>query len=174
MSRLSSRSLLLTAAVSSLALGGTLWVKPALAGTATSNITVGANVPASCTIQTARVDFDPYNSTTGSRLGSGAMYVTCTSGTSATVTLNQGANPGEGSSDAAPARRLSNGSGSYLAYEVYQDSDKTKIWGNTAGTGVVFTSDGSAQSFTTYGTIASGLNPAAGQYTDTIVATVSY
>ncbi len=174
MSRLSSRSLLLTAAVSGLALGGTLWVKPALAGTATGNITLSASVPASCTIQTAPVDFNAYNSTNGSTLASGAMYVTCTNGAPVTITVNQGANPGNGSTDAAPVRRLSNGSGSFLAYQLFQDSDKTQIWGNTSGTGQTFTGTGSPEGFTFYGTIYPQQTPSAGNHTDTVVATVSY
>jgi spore coat protein U-like protein len=174
MSRLSSRSLLLTAAISSLALGGTLWVKPALAGSATSNISLSASVPANCTINTSPIAFGAYYTDSGTTASPGIL-LNCTNGATATITLGQGANADSGSSDAAPLRRLSNGSGSYLAYQIYSDPSYTTVWGNTAGTGVSYTGTGYSDTDTTiYVKIESGQNATVGNYTDTVVATVTY
>ena len=175
MCRISSRSLLLTAAVSSLALGGTLWVKPALAGSATSNISLSASVPAVCTISTSPVAFGAYDTDSGTTSATG-IQLNCTNGATATITLGQGANADSGSSDAAPLRRLSNGSGSYLSYQLYQDGGRSIIWGNTAGTGVSYTGLGYSDSATIayYAKIPAGQNATVGNYTDTVVATVTY
>ena len=180
MSRLSSRSLLLTAAVSSLALGGTLWVKPALAGSATSNISLRASVPANCTISPDPIDFGQYYASTAfdatpGGIGPTIISYNCTSGASATITLNQGNNAASGSTDAAPLRRLSNGSGSYLNYNIYQNPSRTTVWGNTAGTGQQVTGTGTLDNVEMYAVIPSGQTAATvGAYSDTVVATITY
>ncbi|MDM3862136.1 MAG: spore coat U domain-containing protein [Aphanizomenon gracile PMC644.10] len=175
MSRLSSRSLLLTAAVSSLALGGTLWVKPALAGTATSNITVGANVPASCTISSQPINFGAYDAGTGSPIST-FLDVNCTTGASAVITLSQGSNAATDSTDAAPLRRMKLTTGNrYLSYNLYHDNGHSTVWGNTASSGKDYTGVGNAQALTFYAKMTLGLSSAAaGSYSDTVVATITY
>lgn len=170
---LSSRSLLLTAAVSGLALGGTLWVKPAFAGTATSNLSVSATVANNCTIETPSLPFSSYDPNYNASI-TGSILAYCTTGSSATITLGQGANAASGSTDASPSRRLSNGSGVFLNYNLYQDSPATVIWGNTDGTGVVINDTGTGAVKTVYGKIPSGQKVPAGSYTDTVVATITF
>jgi len=173
MSLLSSRSLLLTAAVSGLALGGTLWVKPAFAGTAASNLSVSATVINNCTITTSPADFGGYASDSDVN-ATGTIDAFCSASSSATITLGQGANPASISTDASPSRRLSNGSGGFLNYNLYQDSSATLIWGNTNGTGVVINDTGTGVTKTVYGKIPLGQNVPAGSYTDTVVATITF
>jgi len=170
---LSSRSLLLTAAVSGLALGGTLWVKPAFAGTETSNLSVSATVDNSCSITTSPASFGGYNPNYNA-VAQGTIQADCLTGSSATITLGQGANAASGSTDASPSRRLSNGSGSFLNYDLYQDSSATLIWGNTSGTGVVINDTGNGVTKEVNGKIPSGQNVPAGSYTDTVVATITF
>jgi spore coat protein U-like protein len=170
---LSSRSLLLTAAVSGLALGGTLWVKPAFAGTATSNLSVSATVANSCTISTSPASFTSYNpNSDGFALGT--IQANCSTGSSATITLGQGANAAGVSTDASPSRRLSNSTGGFLNYNLYQDSNATLIWGNTSGTGVVINDTGTGVTKSVYGKIPLGQNVPAGSYLDTVVATITF
>jgi spore coat protein U-like protein len=65
--------------------------------------------------------------------------------------------------------------GATLSYAMYQDSGHTTNWGNTVGTDTKSgTGNGSAQTLTVYGNLAAGQYPAAGSYSDTITATVTY
>ncbi len=148
------------------------------AATATSNLSVTASVSANCTISTAPVAFgayDPVSANASTALaGTGTVNVTCTNGASTTVTLGQGSNANTGSTDAAPARRLKDGGTNYLTYELYQDTGHTTVWGNTAGTGVANTGTGGQTSITVYGTVDAGQNVPAGNYSDTVVATVTF
>lgn len=148
------------------------------AGTATSNLSVTATVTANCSISTSPVAFGAYdpvsvNATTALD-GSGTITVTCTSGANGTITLGQGADPGGGSTDTAPARQMKDAGTDVLAYTLYQDSGRTTVWGNTAGTGVSDVGTGVAQNVTVYGAVAAGQNVPAGSYSDTVLATVTF
>ena len=150
----------------------------ALSATSTTNLSVTATVTANCSISTSTLAFgsyDPVVSNAASPLnGSGTVTVTCTSGSSATITLGQGANANVGSTDAVPLRRMTDGSSNFLPYFLYQDSGRTTVWGNTAGTGVGATGTGSTDGHTVYGQIAAAQNVPAGSYSDTVVATVTF
>ncbi|MBD2359306.1 spore coat protein U domain-containing protein [Tolypothrix sp. FACHB-123] len=150
----------------------------AMAGTASSNLNVSASVTANCTISTSALAFgayDPVNAHASSALdGTGSVETTCTNGASASITLGQGSNADAGSTDAAPLRRLSDGGGNNLSYSLYQDSNRTTVWGNTAGTGVSSTGTGAALNTIIYGSIPAGQNASAGAYTDTVTATVTF
>jgi spore coat protein U-like protein len=148
------------------------------AGTATSNLSVTASVTANCTITTAPVAFGAYdpvvtNASTALN-GTGTVSVTCTNGASTTVTLGQGLNAGTGSTDAVPARRLTDGATDYLTYTLYSDTNRSVVWGNTVGTGLANTGSGVLQALTVYGAVAPGQNVPAGSYSDTVVATVAF
>jgi spore coat protein U-like protein len=149
----------------------------AVAGTASSTIDLSASVPNNCTISTSSLDFSDYNPTdvnaTSDLYGTGTMTTTCTSGASPTITLSQGNNPGSGSTDASPSRRLAAGT-NRLNYYLYKNSGRTTVWGNTTVTGLAPTADGTAQDSMVYATIPAGQNVPAGSYTDTVTATVNY
>lgn len=149
----------------------------AVASTATSDIGITASVPNNCTISTSPLSFDPYDpinaNATSALAGTGTVTTTCTSGASATITLGQGNNPGGSSTNASPIRQLAAGTNK-LSYYLYQDNGRTTVWGNTAGTGLAPTADGTAQDSTVYATIPAGQNVPAGSYTDTVTATVTY
>ena len=148
---------------------------PAMAGTATSNLAVSATVPNNCTISTAAISFGDYNSASANPLDqTGSVTITCTTGSAATIKLGQGSNANSGSTDSAPQRRLTNGSNNFLSYQIYQDSGRSTVWGNTAGTAVPETGNGAAQSKTVYGRIPPGQNVPTGTYTDTVVAEVVF
>lgn len=149
----------------------------AFAGTATANLSVTATINANCTISTGTVGFGSYdpivtNATTALN-GTGSVITTCTNASPVTITLGQGTNPNTGSTDAAPLRRMKNGT-SYLNYSLYSDTARTTVWGNTGATGVASTGTGSAVTATVYGAVASGQNQPAGSYSDTVVATVTF
>ncbi len=172
--RLNTRLLGVTAA-SALFLAASSATK---AGTATSNLSVTATVSANCTISTAPVAFGAYDpivaNATSPLNGTGTVTVTCTNGSAATITLGQGTNAASGSTDAAPLRQMKDSSTHVLAYSLYQDTGRTTVWGNTAGTGVAETGTGAVQNVTVYGAVPAGQNVPAASYSDTVVATVTF
>jgi spore coat protein U-like protein len=148
------------------------------AATATSNLAVTASVTANCTIATAPVAFGAYdpvsaNATTALN-GTGTVNVTCTNGATTTVTLGQGSNPAGGSTAAAPARQLKDGGTDLLTYSLFSDPGRTTVWGDTAGTGVAHTGTGTLTALTVNGAVDAGQNVPAGNYSDTVVATITF
>lgn len=148
------------------------------AAVATSNLSVTASVAANCTITTSPVAFgayDPVSTNASAALnGTGSVSVTCTSGASTTVTLGQGGNADTGSTTAAPLRRLKDAGTNFLSYALYSDAGRTTVWGDTAPTGAAHTGDGTLHALTVYGQIPGGQNVPAANYSDTVVATITF
>jgi spore coat protein U-like protein len=148
------------------------------AGSASQNLGVTASVADNCVLSTSAVAFggyDPVSANASSDLtGTGSVSVTCTTGASAKITLGQGLNADTGSTDSAPARRLTDDGTNYLTYQLYSDSARTTVWGNDTGSGVSHTGTGTAATLTVYGAITQGQNVPKGSYADTVVATVSF
>ena len=147
----------------------------AMAGTATSNMSVSATVSDSCTISAGALAFGAYDTVAGSAVdGTATLSVACTQGASSTITLGQGANADSGSTDAAPLRRLANGTDT-LSYALFQDSGRSTVWGNTGGTGAGYTASSAAPTdVTVYGRIAASQSVPAASYSDTVVATITF
>src|SRR5262245_34061530 len=147
---------------------------PVSAATATANLGVSATVTNNCTISTSALAFggyDPVVANASTALdGTGTVTVACTKGTTATVGL------GLGSNSSAGARRMSDGAGSFLTYELYQDASHTTVWGNAGGSLLAPAAAPSknARNFTVYGQVAASQDVAAGSYSDTVVATVNF
>lgn len=148
------------------------------AATATANLSVTATVVASCTISASSLAFgsyDPVVTNASSTLdATGTLNVSCTNGSNGTVTLGQGAHFAGGSTDTAPLRRMFDGTTGYLSYALYQDSSRTNVWGNTAGTGVVYSGTGTGGTLTIYGRVAAGQDVPVGAYSDSVVATITF
>lgn len=169
----STRSTLAAAVlVAVCALSGT-----AYAATATSSMPVSASVTATCTIDASGgVAFGAYDpvvtNATTDLTNSGTISTTCTNGSSATITLDQGANAETASTASAPLRQMLSGTTDFLKYDLYTDSGLTTAWGST---GVTVTGTGAAVTSTVYGSVPAGQNVAAGSsYADTVVATVTF
>ena len=144
----------------------------AVADSTTSGIDMSASVSNNCTISAYGMNFGAYSPTTGSRV-TGTVKTNCTLAASAVITLDQGSYHPTNSSDTAPLRRLKSGN-NYLSYTLYQDYEKTAIWGNSDSTGVNVLGTGIEQSASVYGEILAGQTAPAGYYTDTVIATVTY
>ncbi|MBD8524657.1 Csu type fimbrial protein [Pseudomarimonas arenosa] len=155
----------------------------AWAATDTDNLSVTAEVVADCTVVVATdVAFGNYlpittHGAAGADLDNtaGDIDITCTDGSSYTVTLGQGSNAGGGSTDADPDRRMISG-GDFLSYSLFSDAGFTTEWGNTAGTGVAGTGDGAASpdGLTIYARVPRGQDVPQGSYADTVVVTVTF
>lgn len=166
------------ALASILAVAGSAFGVDSYAGTATANLDVSATITANCTISTAPLAFGAYDpivaNAAGALDGTGTVTTTCTNGSAATVTLGQGANADTGSTDAIPLRRMNDGGTNYLSYFLYSDSGRTTVFGNTDVTGKGETGTGGTVNTTVYGRVTGGQNKPAGNYTDTVVATVTF
>ncbi|MBO1056630.1 MAG: spore coat protein U domain-containing protein [Dolichospermum sp. JUN01] len=139
-----------------------------------SNLQISSTVSNNCTISTAALSFGTYNPVEGSNV-TGTVTTNCTAYVNAVITLGQGFYSATGSSNEVPLRRLQNGaSASYLNYNLYKNSGKTTIWGNSTSTGVTVIGTGTEESTSVYGEIPAGQSVAAGSYTDDVTATVTY
>jgi spore coat protein U-like protein len=142
------------------------------AGSATSDLSVSTNVAANCLISTTALAFgtyDPVGTNKSADLtsnSSGAVKVTCTTGSTATVALDNGLYYG------TTTRRMKDSSTNYLSYELYSDSVGGTKWDSTNTVDV--TEDGSEKTLTVYGSVAKDQNVPVGTYNDTVVATVTF
>jgi spore coat protein U-like protein len=146
----------------------------AFAADTTSNMGVSANVTSNCVVSTTAVAFGNVDVTAGSNVdGTGAISVTCTSGTAWVAS----ANAGGGTGASLTTRKMANGA-NLLNYALYTDSSRTSIWGDGVGgttATVGDTGSGTGQSKTIYARVPSGQTSLpAGSYADTVVVTVTY
>jgi spore coat protein U-like protein len=144
------------------------------AATATANLGVSATVTNNCTISTVALGFgsyDPVVANASTNLdGTGTVVVACTKGATATIGL------GLGSNASGSTRRMGDGATNFLTYELYQDSGRTTVWENS-GAGLlspVAAPSKAARNFTVYGRVISNQDVPAGNYSDTVVATVNF
>lgn len=146
---------------------------PALAQT-TANITVTASVARSCHITATPIAFPAYDPLAGAAVeATGGITVTCTLDTGWWVGLNAGGNSAQGGGS---PRAMANTTtaGTFLGYDLYSDPGRTTAWSNTQALGVAGTGAGVAQPATVYGRIRAGQNVPAGDYSDTVTATVNF
>jgi spore coat protein U-like protein len=149
----------------------------ALAGSASSNMTVSATVSNNCTISAGALAFgtyDPVSANAAADLtGTATLTVACTSGGSATIDLDQGLHAAGGSTATVPLRQLDDGAAHDLAYFLYQDANRSTVWGAAAAS-AAYTGTGAATSVTVYGKVTAGQNVPAASYSDTVVATINF
>lgn len=145
---------------------------PAHATTATGQFQVTLTIQAECRLTSAS---DLAFGTTG--VIQSAINSTSTIGVQCTNTTpyNVGINAGTGSGATVASRIMSSGAGAGVNYQLYRDSARTQIWGNTVNTDTVSaTGTGAVQSLTVYGRVPAQNTPAAGNYSDTVQVTVTY
>lgn len=144
---------------------------PLLAQSATTQLRVTTTVIKNCTITSSDVAFGNYDPVGANRTapldGIGTLTITCTTGTAATIGLDTGGNGN---------RRMNNGSGVYLSYELYKDGGRTQVWGNTGGGMMPIVAAPTVQPrvFTVYGRVAPTQDVSPGSYSDQVVATVNF
>ena len=153
----------------------------AVAGTANTNFNVTARVVNNCTVSSSSISFGDYDPTSPAGVGAqGTITAKCTKGDVVSVALNQGANPAPGSTPVEPARRMTNGASNYLPYHIYVAASPNKQeWGSgAAGKNQPLAQIAPGVSvpiiFTTYGSLPAGTNVPAGEYTDIVVAIVTF
>lgn len=136
----------------------------------TANLAITAAVISNCTITAGSVAFgnyDPVDANDTTDLdATGTVTVRCTKGTSATVGLGNGLNHNG-------TRRMSDGGGEFLNYELYSDAPGGTVW-TDAATVAYAAADRSPEDLTVYGRVPSAQDAAAGSYSDTVVATITF
>ncbi len=151
----------------------------ALASTGTFNVTSSVTVTTSCTYNgTPTLDFSAYdpivvNATTPAT-ATGTLSITCPDTLPYSVTANTGlhASSASGACATGTCTRAMNSGTNYLSYDLYTTSGHTTVW-NTVN-GISGTGTGLAQSVTVYGYIPPAEIAAAGSYSDTVTATVTF
>lgn len=134
-----------------------------------SSFTAQLVINPSCTITANPLSFGTATAITGHDAISN-LSATCTPNAAYTITLDGGSVAGN-----VNGRRMRLGAGPEIVdYQLYRDSSRTQVWGDTPATGVTGTGTGSAQSIPVYGSIpAQGPKPP-GLYQDTITATITF
>jgi spore coat protein U-like protein len=137
-------------------------------------ITVRVTVDAECTISTFVIDFGDYDPVsahaTSPRDATAVINVYCTPTTQGTVTLSAG------QWSAGGTRRLRSAAGVFLDYDVFRESTHSSIW-NTTNTRVATSTSRLTPlggGFVAYGRIPANQDVPAGDYKDTLQATVNY
>ena len=140
------------------------------ANTATATLAVSATVSPNCSVTGGTLAFGSYSPISAANTDqTGTVQVTCAKGTTATVGLDAGANA------SGSTRQMSNGS-DQLAYELYKDSSRTSVWGNSGSEqlSLAAATSNAAQPLTVYGRIAGSQNVGLGAYSDTVTVTVTF
>ena len=139
--------------------------------TASTTFRVTAKVNAVCGVTATDLAFGTYTSNAGTPLqGTTLLKATCTPSTTYYLGLDQGQSPGA----TINQRKMVSGANN-LTYQLYSDSSRSTIWGNTAGTDTVTgVGTGLAQDHTVYGAVPAAQSVPAGDYGDTITVRVYY
>lgn len=159
------------------ALGATVFamlaVTPTWLGAATKTTTfaVRLTLTADCTIAASDLDFGSHGVLAANVDQTSSLSVTCSASAPYTVGLDGGTATGSSIGN----RLMASTAAATVQYQIYRDSNRTQIWGNTPGTDTVGgTGSGSAQPITMYGRVPPQSTPAAGTYTTTVTATVNF
>ena len=142
---------------------------PALAGTATSTLSVRVVVQPTCTVDGATLDFGSYTSGQPADLNGFAQiaYSNCPAG-QLRFQLDGGTN------GTTTARKMSNGSGSLLNYSIFRDSARTQNFGQGTEARLVNLAAAGSGVVGVYGRIPAAQAVPAGTYTDTVVVTLDF
>jgi spore coat protein U-like protein len=150
----------------------TMWscAAPALAATVTASFQVTTTVQPTCQIQTTNLAFPQYANAVDP--GTATITVTCSNTTPYTI----GIDAGGGTSASVTTRSLNGPGAAKIGYGLFSDAAHSVNWGMTPGTDTVSgTGTGSAQVLTVYGQVPAGqIYANAGQFSDTVTATVTY
>jgi spore coat protein U-like protein len=140
------------------------------AATKTAKFNVTATVQSDCTVTATNLAFGTVGIIQANVDATSTITVTCTPNTAYQLGLNEGTTAGS----TVDGRLLANGT-STLQFQLFNDSQRTQVWGNTNGVNTVGGSGtGTASNFTVYGRIPPQAPPKVGNYATEITATITY
>jgi spore coat protein U-like protein len=147
------------------------WAHVAAQQTASTTFRVSARVEAVCEIIASNLEFGVYSAQGGTPLqGTTLLRATCTPNTGYQIGLSEGTSPGATTNQ----RRMVAGA-SALNYQLYSDSARSSIWGNTPGTDTVTgVGTGLPQDHTVFGAVPAAQVVPADEYGDTITVRIYY
>jgi spore coat protein U-like protein len=126
-------------------------------------------VSGNCLVSAVNIDFGTHGNIGANVDTTGLLSVSCTPGTTYNVGL------GDGNANAGPTGRKMSLSSATIAYGLYSDSARTRVWGSTIGTNTTAaTGNGAVQPYTVYARVPPQPLPSAGVYIDTIIVTITY
>lgn len=138
--------------------------------TQTTTFAITADVPATCRITTADLNFGSFGVLNAAHDAGTALAPTCTNGTAYQIGLDGGVS---GAVDPT-LRRMTKGAEA-VTYGLYRDAGRTQPFGRTLGSDTLAgTGNGLAQSTTVYGRVPAQPTPSPGLYSDTVVVSVTY
>lgn len=113
--------------------------------------------------------YDPVSANQANSLDSATTFsLRCTRGVTATITLGDGLNYGDGT------RRMNNQLGSFLKYQLYKDAGRSTVWDGSSALNYSATNNHPV-GFNIYGRVPAGQGDvSAGDYSDTVVLTVTF
>ena len=151
-----------------------LAVATAQAQTATTTFQVVVTVAAGCTITAAIHDFGTYSpaSPADNINGNNIVNANCT----LAVPYSIGLDAGIGAGATVTSRRMTRtGGNETLQYSLFQAADRLVVLGNTLGIDMIAgVGTGLAIPHTVFGKIPAGQNVPAGNYVDTVTATINF
>jgi spore coat protein U-like protein len=143
-------------------------------GSTTVTFNVTATAVGDCTVSAFTLNFGAYEPVVTNNTvpldSSSIINVYCTKGTQGDVALDNGSN------FAAGNRRMKSAAGAFMTYEIYKDAARATVW-NAAGINSAISTSRTIPlggGFIAYGRIPAGQDLAAGAYTDTLQAIVTY
>jgi spore coat protein U-like protein len=134
---------------------------------ASATLAIDADVEPNCLVTAGTLDFGVAGVIDHPIEAQSDIAVTCTPGTRFQIALDGGTSNAE-----SPEERLMHSGNNSLTYGLYSDMDRNQPWGEDVqaapGEGL-----GEAKAYTVYGRVPSQPAPV-GNYTDTVVVTISY
>lgn len=137
------------------------------------SFTVSTTVINDCSLSATNINFGTAGVLNSTLNATGTLSVACTSNDPYAITLSAGSGSGASVAD----RRLTKSGGSeQVRYQLYRNAAYTQPWGDGTGgtTTATGTGTGSNQAFTVYARVLAQPTPSAGNYNDTIIATIAY
>jgi spore coat protein U-like protein len=144
------------------------------AGSSIWTVTVIPN----CYISTTPLNFGTASLLTSNIDSTGGLSVQCTNTTPYSIGLDYGAN-----ANGAQRRMSSGGTSTYVNYNLYTDPSRSSAWTTTtsptscsggASSCILGTGTGSNQNVTVYGRVPPQTGAAPGNYSDTVIATITF
>jgi len=161
---LSNFATIQTGILATLAIVGTCIVP----GLAQADFSIQALIENECDVTADPMNFGAQGVLSANIDAAADIHVTCTLGTSYTISLGNGEN---GASQTT--RKMAKGS-SMISYGLYSDPSRSVVLGSEVGSTLPGTGTGFADTVTVYGRVPPQLTPEAGSYQDTVVVSVTY
>lgn len=138
---------------------------------ATASFGVQASVQPQCTTSATTLDFGTAGVLATNRDATSTLSIVCTRNAAYQVGLGPGQNDGGAG---VSARKMKAGTAT-IGYQLYIDSGRTQVWGDTANVNTkAGTGSGATDNHTVFGRVPPQTAPSPATYTDTVVVTVTY